>query len=161
MTMFTISIVAVGSIKDTYLDLGMSSYRKRIQRFADLSIVEIRETPVPEDANQAIIQHALANDAKHILKAIPPSSYPILFDRKGSAMDSERFADNLRKLQLKTSHLTLLIGGSHGVHSTIQTMAKEIWSFSPLTFPHQLFRLMVFEQLYRGMTILHNHPYHK
>jgi 23S rRNA (pseudouridine1915-N3)-methyltransferase len=85
----------------------------------------------------------------------------IILDRQGQSFHSESLAKRLDTLQQKNSQLVLIIGGSHGVDESIVALAKEKWSFSALTFPHQLFRLLLLEQLYRGMTILKGHPYHK
>jgi 23S rRNA (pseudouridine1915-N3)-methyltransferase len=92
---------------------------------------------------------------------MPQGAYVIILDRQGQVFNNETLAKKIDTLQQKNSQLVLIIGGSHGIDESIVALAKEKWSFSALTFPHQLFRLLLLEQLYRSMTILKGHPYHK
>ena len=158
--MLKINILAIGSIKESYIKLGIEDYQKRLSRFVDLSIAEVSEA-VSKTSNQEDIKKALQVDASHLKKAIPQGAYVIILDRQGQPFQSEALAKRIDTLQQKNSQLVLIIGGSHGVDESIVALAKEKWSFSALTFPHQLFRLFLLEQIYRSMTILKGHPYHK
>jgi 23S rRNA (pseudouridine1915-N3)-methyltransferase len=158
--MLKINILAIGSIKESYIKLGIEDYQKRLSRFVDLSIAEVSEA-VSKTSNQEDIKKALQVDASHLKKLIPQGSYVIILDRQGQPFQSEALAKRIDTLQQKNSQLVLIIGGSHGVDESIVALAKEKWSFSALTFPHQLFRLFLLEQIYRSMTILKGHPYHK
>jgi 23S rRNA (pseudouridine1915-N3)-methyltransferase len=100
-------------------------------------------------------------DAINLKKAIPQGSYVIILDRQGQTFHSEALAKRFDLLQQKCSQWVLIIGASHGLDESILRLANEKWSFSALTFPHQLFRLLLLEQIYRSITILKGHPYHK
>jgi 23S rRNA (pseudouridine1915-N3)-methyltransferase len=159
--MFTITILAFGSINEFYLLSGIAEYSKRLSRFVNLNIMELAEQATPVDASPTQIQANLSADAKKVLLAIPKQAYVVSLDRRGKTWTSEGWSQNLESLKLRTSHLVLLIGGSHGLHESLDSVIKEKWSFSTLTFPHQLFRLMLLEQLYRAWMIAEGKPYHK
>ena len=158
--MLKINILAIGSIKESYIKLGIEEYQKRLSRFVDLTITEVPEA-VSKTSNEEDIKKALQVDAIYLKKLIPQGSYVVVLDRQGQSFHSEALAKRLDALQQKSSQLTLIIGASHGLDESVLQLAKEKWSFSALTFPHQLFRLLLLEQLYRSMTILKGHPYHK
>ena len=158
--MLKINILAIGSIKESYIKLGIEDYQKRLSRFVDLSIAEVSEA-VSKTSNQEDIKKALQVDASHLKKLIPQGSYVIILDRQGKPFQSEALAKRFDTLQQKSGQITLIIGASHGLDDSVIQLAKEKWSFSALTFPHQLFRLFLLEQIYRSMTILKGHPYHK
>jgi 23S rRNA (pseudouridine1915-N3)-methyltransferase len=158
--MLKINILAIGSIKESYIKLGIDEYQKRLSRFVDLTILELPETPV-KTPNEEDIKKALQVDGVHLKKVIPQGAYVIILDRQGQSFNSETLAKRIDVLQQKNSQLVLIIGGSHGIDESIVALSKEKWSFSALTFPHQLFRLFLLEQVYRSMTILKGHPYHK
>ena len=158
--MFKIKLIAVGFIKHTYLNLGIEEYKKRLLPLVELSIHDIPETPIKTDREEDITK-ALHADGLKIKNLIPNNAYIVLLDIQGQKLSSEVMAKKIETLQLKTSQLVMVIGGSHGIDQSIRNIANEKWSFSDLTFPHQLFRLMLLEQIYRSMTILKGHPYHK
>jgi 23S rRNA (pseudouridine1915-N3)-methyltransferase len=159
--MFTITILAFGSIKEPYLISGIAEYSKRLNRFVKLKITELTEQGTPIEASEAQIQTHLSLDANKVLLALPKQAYVVSLDRSGQTLTSESLSQKLVSLKLRTSHLVLLIGGSHGLHASLDAFIKEKWSFSTLTFPHQLFRLMLLEQLYRAFMIADGRPYHK
>lgn len=158
--MLKINIFTIGSIKESYIKLGIEEYQKRLSRFVDLTITEVPEA-VSKTSNKEDIKKALIIDASLLKKAIPQGSYVIVLDRQGQTFQSEALAKRIDTIQQKSGQLTLIIGASHGLDESVVQLAKEKWSFSALTFPHQLFRLLLLEQLYRSMTILKGHPYHK
>jgi 23S rRNA (pseudouridine1915-N3)-methyltransferase len=158
--MLKIFILAIGSIKESYLKLAIEDFQKRLSRFVDLTITEVPEA-VSKTSNEEDIKKALKVDATYIKKLIPQGSYLIILDRQGKPFDSEALAKRIDTIKQKTSQITLIIGASHGIDESVLQLAKEKWSFSVLTFPHQLFRLLLLEQIYRSMTILKGHPYHK
>ena len=158
--MLKINILAVGSIKESYIKLGIEEYQKRLSRFVDLTILELPEAAV-KTPHEEDIKKALKVDGAQLKKAIPQGAYVIILDRQGQVFNNETLAKRIDTLQQKNSQLVLIIGGSHGIDESIVALSKEKWSFSALTFPHQLFRLFLLEQLYRSMTILKGHPYHK
>ena len=158
--MLKITILAIGSIKESYVKLGIEEYQKRLSRFVDLTLTEVPET-VAKTSNDEDIKKALLVDAINLKKAIPQGSYVIILDRQGQSFHSEALAKRFDLLQQKSSQWVFIIGASHGLDESILRLANEKWSFSALTFPHQLFRLLLLEQIYRSMTILKGHPYHK
>ncbi len=158
--MLKINMLAIGSIKESYIKLGIEEFQKRLSRFVDLTITEVPEA-VSKTSNEEDIKKALQADAINLKKTIPQGSYVIVLDRQGQSFHSEALAKRLDTIQQKSGQITLIIGASHGIEESILQLAKEKWSFSALTFPHQLFRLLFLEQLYRSMTILKGHPYHK
>ena len=153
--MLTITLLTVGTIKEAYLQLGIQEFSKRIKTFAHLTMTEVKESSFDSPLL------ALKEEGERIEKALPKDGFKVVMAIEGTAFTSVQLSQHLEKIQQTHSHLVLIIGGSHGVSDTIKKQAHALWSFSPLTFPHQLFRLMVIEQLYRGLSILAHHPYHK
>ena len=158
--MLKVKIIAVGSIKETYLKLGIQEFEKRLSRFVQLSILEVPEC-VAKQEHADLIKKALEVDANLIKQSIPDQAYVVVMDIGGKFLTSQSLARQIESIQQKSGQLIIIIGGSNGLDDSIRNIAKEKWSFSQLTFPHQLFRLMLLEQLYRSMTILNGHPYHK
>ena len=156
--MIKINILAIGEIKEEYLKQGISEYIKRISRFADIKVIEIKEHN-PTSSNPSDISIALQKDAIDIKKKI--KGYPICLDILGKNLDSVEFSNYLDKLSLKTSELTIIIGASNGLNEEIKSQCKDKISFSKMTFPHQLMRLILLEQIYRAFTIINNISYHK
>ena len=156
--MLKINIVAIGDIKEQYLKEGLSEYLKRISRFADIKILEIKEHN-PSSTNPNDISIALQKDAVEIKKKI--KGYPICLDITGKSLDSVGFSNYLDKLSLKTSEITIIIGASNGLSEELKSQCKDKISFSKMTFPHQLMRLILLEQIYRAFTIINNISYHK
>ncbi|MFZ9139600.1 MAG: 23S rRNA (pseudouridine(1915)-N(3))-methyltransferase RlmH [Bacilli bacterium] len=158
--MLKIKLITVGTIKEPYLKAGIQEFEKRLERFVQLTTIEIPESISKQDHSDSVIK-ALEIDAKLIKQAIPSQSYVIALDIQGKTFKSQELAKQIDSIQQKNSHIVFIIGGSNGLDDSIRNLAKEMWSFSPLTFPHQLFRLIFLEQIYRSMTILKGHPYHK
>lgn len=158
--MLKIKLITVGTIKESYLKAGIQEFEKRLERFVQLTTIEIPESISKQDHPDSVLK-ALEMDAKLIKQAIPSQSYVIALDIQGKTFKSQELAKQIDTIQQKNSLIVFIIGGSNGLDDSIRNLAKEKWSFSPLTFPHQLFRLIFLEQIYRSMTILKGHPYHK
>jgi len=156
--MIKINLVCMGDIKEKYLTDAINEYSKRISRFASLKIVELKEQVAKSNSQQDTI-NALKKDAQEIAKHI--KGYPICLDIQGEMISSEQFAKKIEKTSLTNSEITFIIGASNGIHQDIKTLWKEKISFSKMTFPHQLMRVIFLEQLYRAFTILNNISYHK
>lgn len=156
--MIRINLITIGDIKEKYLKDAIAEYSKRISRFAELKIIEIKENVAKSTSDLDII-NALKKDATEIKKYI--KGYPICLDVKGKMISSEDFAKKIENLSLQTSEISFIIGASNGIHEEIKTICKEKISFSPMTFPHQLMRVIFLEQLYRAFTINNNISYHK
>lgn len=156
--MLKINLICIGDIKEKYLKDAISEYSKRISRFAELKIIEIKEN-VAQSSNKADIQSALKKDSIEIIKHL--KGYPICLDILGHTYTSEEFSKKIESLTLSTGEISFIIGASNGLHDNVKNSCKEKISFSPMTFPHQLMRVIFLEQLYRSFTILNNISYHK
>lgn len=156
--MIKINLITVGDIKEKYLKDAINEYLKRLSKFAKVSIIEIKEN-APKTNNPNDIEQNLKKDANLILKHI--KGYPIALDVLGKMITSEEFSKKIDKLSLTTSEISFIIGASNGIHSSIKDICKEAISFSKMTFPHQLMRVIFLEQLYRAFTIINNISYHK
>ncbi len=156
--MIKINLICVGDIKEKYLKDAIDEYKKRISKFANLNIVEVKENaPKTNYAND--IEQNLKKDAENILKFV--KGYLIVLDPFGKQFSSVDFAKKIEKLALNHSEISFVIGASNGIHQSVKNLADEKISFSMLTFPHQLMRVIFLEQLYRAFTINNNISYHK
>lgn len=156
--MLKINLICMGDIKEKYLKEAIAEYSKRISRFADLKIIELKEN-VAKTNNQSDVLQSLKKDGEEIKKHI--KGYPICLDINGKMLTSEDFSKKISKLSLETSEITFIIGASNGICEEIKNLCKEKISFSLMTFPHQLMRVIFLEQVYRAFTILNNISYHK
>ncbi|MBR6778729.1 MAG: 23S rRNA (pseudouridine(1915)-N(3))-methyltransferase RlmH [Clostridia bacterium] len=153
-----INLIAMGDIKEKYLKDAITEYSKRLSRFADLKIIELKEH-IANSSSDADTINALKKDAVEIEKHI--KGYPICLDIDGKMYSSVQFKEKIEKLANTTSEITFIIGASNGLYQDIKNKCKEKLSFSPMTFPHQLMRVIFLEQLYRAFTIMNNISYHK
>lgn len=160
-----IHILSVGKIKEKYLKDAISEYSKRLSKFCDLNIVEIEEA-TSQIENDASIKKALASEGNIIEKKLKDlksdKSYTIALDIGGKELSTIEFHNKIKDLELHSiSSLIFIIGGSYGLSDNVKSLSDFKLSFSKLTFPHQLFRVMLLEQIYRVFKIKHNEPYHK
>jgi 23S rRNA (pseudouridine1915-N3)-methyltransferase len=155
-----IRILAVGKVKEEYLLAALKEYRKRISPFAEIEIVEITEAKLSKE-NSSEILIAIEKESNTILSALNKKDYNILLDIGGKELDSIKLAQLIATTQQNYSSFTFIIGGSHGVNDLLKKSVNLRLSFSKLTFPHQLVRVMLFEQIYRAFKINNNHMYHK
>lgn len=152
--MINITIVAVGNLKEKFSVDAESEYLKRLSAFCKIKVTEIKEFNKLQN-----IELIKEKEGEEILKHI--SGYPILLDIGGESMSSEALSKNIEKLSLSHSSLTFIIGGSYGVSDKVRNVCKQKISFSKMTFPHNMFRIMLLEQLYRAFTIINGKSYHK
>lgn len=157
-----ISIIAVGRIKEKYLKDAVSEYSKRLSRYCKLIVTEVEDEQTPDKAGEALKEQIKEKEAKRIFHYIAQDSYVIALDIKGRKLDSEGFAEHLKELTVRGhSHVQFIIGGSLGLHTMVRARADLLLSFSDMTFPHQLMRVILLEQIYRGFRINAGEPYHK
>lgn len=156
--MIKINLICMGDIKEKYLKEAINEYSKRISRFANLNIIELKEN-VAKSLSSADIDLALKKDSDEIIKHV--KGHIICLDIVANQLTSEDFASKIQKISLNSSEITFIIGASNGLHNKIKEIAKEKISFSKMTFPHQLMRVIFLEQLYRAFTIINNISYHK
>ena len=156
--MLKVKIVCVGKIKEDYFLDAVAEYAKRLSRYCDFSVDEIAESKLNGES-PAEIQKALAEESKSIIKRA--EGYVVLLDRTGKMVDSPEIAGLLKRAQNAQGKVTFVIGSSHGVEQEVRTKADEVISFGKITFPHQLFRVVLAEQIYRACGILAGTKYHK
>lgn len=157
-----IDILCVGKIKETYFRQGIAEYEKRISRYEKLRILEVADEKTPDKAGAKEEEQILQLEGERLDKHIKDSAYLIALAIEGKQMDSQIFAQKLESLAVQgISHIQFLIGGSLGLDSQLKKRASLLLSFSQMTFPHQLMRMILLEQIYRGCRINHNEPYHK
>ena len=157
-----ITIISVGKLKEKYLKQGIEEYTKRLSRYTKLNLVEVPDEKAPENLSNAEEQIVKNKEGEGILKHIKEGTYVIALDLKGKMLSSEELADKLQNLGITgNSNIAFIIGGSLGLSEEVLKRADYKLCFSPMTFPHQLMRLILLEQVYRGFRIMKGEPYHK
>lgn len=157
-----ISIISVGRIKEKYFVDAIKEYNKRLSRYCKLEIVEVADEKTPDKASDAEERQIKEKEAARIIKALKSDSYTIALAIEGKQLDSSDLSEKVERLGINgVSHITFIIGGSLGLDSQILNQADELLSFSKMTFPHQLMRVILLEQIYRSYRIMNNEPYHK
>ena len=156
--MIRINVVCIGKIKEKYIKEGINEFLKRLSKYIKLEIIELAE----EDDNKGI-ENAINTETERIINAISKKSYSynILLDLKGKILDSEEMAQKIEEISMISSEINFIIGGSNGVNDNLRKIVDFRLCFSPMTFPHQLMRLILTEQLYRWVSINNNIKYHK
>ena len=157
-----INILAVGRLKERYLQEAQAEYLRRLTSYAKVNVVEVADESIPERASQVFEEKIKVREAERLVKHIQPGSYVVVLDREGSQMYSESFAEYLADLGLQgKSQVVFVIGGSLGLSDTILQSAHHRLSFSKMTFPHQMMRVILLEQVYRAFKIIRGEPYHR
>lgn len=160
--MRTIQLICVGKLKESYLREACAEYSKRLGVFCRLQVIEVGECKVGSNPKPAEIQKVIETEGKEILGKIPQQSYVIAMCIEGQMASSMELARKLEQLSVDgISSVTFVIGGSYGLSQPVKERADWRLSMSPMTFPHQLARVMLLEQVYRGCSILANSKYHK
>ncbi len=157
-----ITCIAVGKIKEKYYAEAIKEYAKRLSRYCKLEILELPDEKTPDGASMAEEAVILEREGERILKVIREDAYVIALAIKGRALDSLEFSHRLEQLGVEgRSHIAFVIGGSLGLSQAVMERADEAVSFSRMTFPHQLMRVILLEQVYRSFRIMKGQPYHK
>ena len=157
-----INLLCVGKLKEPYLRQGCEEYLKRLSSYCKLAVVEVTEEQAPERLSPAQRQEVLRKEGRRLLAQVAPRDFAVSLEIEGRLLASEAFADRLEQLALAgTRSVALLIGGSLGLSQEVKQRADLALSFSRMTLPHQLMRLVILEQLYRAFRITRNEPYHK
>lgn len=160
--MVHIEIICVGKIKEKYLKDAILEYTKRLSKYCVLTITELDDKIVPNNINNTILENIKQSEGKDILSHIKKESYIICLDLKGNEYTSEQFSKKIENIQLNyNSHITFVIGGTLGLSNDVLNRANESISFSKLTFPHQLIRVFLLEQIFRSFKISKNETYHR
>ena len=159
--MLTINIVCVGKIKEQYLKDAITEYSKRLSRYCKLHIIEVPDEKIPDKLNITISEEIKEKECLNISNHLPKDTFPICLDLKGKEFSSEEFSKNIETLSLVTSSITFIIGGSLGITQKMKDSCKKSICFSKMTFPHQLIRVFLLEQIYRAFKISNGETYHK
>ena len=157
-----INIICVGKIKEKYFVDAINEYSKRLSRYCKLNIIEVKDEKTKENASDAEENIVKETEGKRILEKLSDSSKVIALAIEGKSFDSVGLAKEIEGLNVSgVSDITFIIGGSLGLHKSVLDKADMLLSFSKVTFPHQLMRVILLEQLYRSFRIINNEPYHK
>lgn len=157
-----IKIIASGNLKEKYLKEAFLEYKKRLGKFVEFEMIELKEENLGDRPSPAIIEASLKKEAGEILAKLAKSDYLIDLSLDGKSLSSPQLAEKIENITLEGfSSLAFVIGSSHGLHDLVRNRSNFSLSFSKLTFPHQLFRIMLMEQIYRAFKIISGEPYHK
>ena len=157
--MINLNVVCVGNVKETSFKEAINEYLKRITKFANIKIVEVKEERISKNPTKAEIENVVEEEGKRILNHM--QGFVVVCDGGGKMLTSMELANKLKKVESSFSTITFVIGGSYGLSDLVKSKANLLLSFSAFTFPHQLFRIMLLEQIYRAYTIVNNITYHK
>lgn len=159
--MLNISIICIGKIKENYLKDAINEYSKRLSKFCNLKITELQDEKLPTKINGSIINEIKNKECDKIIDAIKKDSYVICLDLNGKEYSSEDFSRKIENIALNfNSSITFIIGGTLGLNEKVLSLASEKICFSKMTFPHQLIRVFLLEQLFRAFKISNNETYH-
>lgn len=161
-TKMKITILCVGKIKETYFTMAIEEYSKRLSRYCKLEIIEVADEKIPEHSSEKQIQLIKEKEGERLEKYKKGNAYLCALAIEGKKMDSLEFSKWIEQLGINgISHLVFVIGGSLGLDKKILESSEEKISFSKMTFPHQLMRIILLEQVYRAYRIINKEPYHK
>lgn len=149
-----ITIISVGKLKEKYLNDGINEYLKRLSKYMKVVLIEVEDVSFDKEKT-------LKEEARNIQKRLNLKSYIITLEIDGKELTSLELSDLINKISINNSDITFIIGGSYGLDDSIKQLSNYKLSFSKLTFPHQLFRLILLEQIYRSYKIINNETYHK
>ena len=149
-----IKIICIGKVKEDYYKDAIEEYIKRLSKYTKVEIIELNDYNYDKEKT-------IREETKSIIEKLNPSDYKILLDIKGNMLDSVELSKKINDVMISNSNITFIIGGSYGVSDELRNMVDYRLSFSILTFPHQLFRVVLLEQIYRCFKIINNEEYHK
>ena len=157
-----ITIVCVGKVKERFYRDALEEYKKRLSRFCKLEIIEVADEKTPEGASALAEEQIREKEARRISEKLREDAFVCALEIGGKKLSSEGVAEWMEKLAVNgTSHIAFVIGGSLGLHASVRSRANMALSFSDMTFPHQLMRVILTEQIYRAFCIINGTPYHK
>lgn len=157
-----ITVIAVGKIKEKFYRDALAEYGKRLGRYCKFEIIQVEDERTPDKAGEALEEQIRRKEAERIIRHVREDAFVVTLEIQGRMFDSEGFAGEIGKLATRgTSHIQFIIGGSLGLHEEVCRRADLAVSFSKMTFPHQLMRVILAEQIYRAYRILNGEPYHK
>ena len=159
--MLNIQIICIGKIKEDYLKSAIEEYSKRLSKYCKLEILELPDEKIPDKLNTSLANEIKQKECSNIIKHLKKSSYNIALDLSGKQLTSEQFSEKIENLSMTNSNISFIIGGSLGLTNELLDYCQEKLCFSKMTFPHQLIRVFLLEQIFRGFKIAHNETYHR
>ncbi len=157
-----ITLITVGKIKEKYFTDAIAEYMKRLSRYCKPEIIQVADEKTPENAALAVEKQVKDTEGERILRHVAEDAFVVALEIRGEMLSSEELADFIEKKQVSgTSHIQFVIGGSLGLSEAVLRRADYRLSFSRMTFPHQLMRVVLLEQIYRSFRIIAGEPYHK
>lgn len=159
--MLSINIICIGKIKEKFFKDAINEYSKRLSKYCKLNILELPDEKIPDKTNTSIEDEIKTKECNNIINHIKKASYIICLDLKGNQLSSEEFSKNIENISMKSSNITFIIGGSLGLTEKILNLSNQKICFSKMTFPHQLIRIFLLEQLFRSFKISKGETYHK
>lgn len=157
-----ITVLCVGKIKEKFFQDGIAEYKKRLSRYCNLEIIEVADEKTPDNASDLELEKIKEKEAQRLQKYIKKESYIITLEIAGNMISSEQLSQKINHLGIfGNSHIIFIIGGSVGLHDSISKQSDYKLSFSKFTFPHQMMRMILLEQIYRSYRIIMKEPYHK
>ena len=160
--MLHINIICVGKLKEKYLQYALSEYSKRLSKYCNLNIIELPDEKLPNNLNDSLINQIKQKESNNILSHIEKGSYVLALDLKGKQFSSEEFSKKITAISLNSfSSITFIIGGTLGLYENVLKNSNELICFSKMTFPHQLIRIFLLEQIFRAFKISNNETYHR
>ena len=158
--MLHINLICIGKLKETYLKEAIQEYSKRLSKYYSFQIIELPDEKLPDTLNPSIISQIQDIESEKIIAHIPKNSYIISLDLTGKQYTSEEFSEKIENIKISNSNLTFIIGGSLGLNTKLKNLSNEKICFSKMTFPHQLIRVFLIEQIFRAAKISNNEKYH-
>ena len=159
--MLTIQLICIGKIKENYLKSAIDEYSKRLSKYCKLNILELPDEKIPDKLNENLEMEIKTKECNNILNHIKKDSYIVALDLKGKEFSSEEFSQKLENISMNSSTITFIIGGSLGLTSKLLNVCNEKVCFSKMTFPHQLIRVFLLEQIFRAFKISNGETYHR
>jgi len=159
--MLTIQIICVGKLKETYLKSATNEYSKRLSKYCKLSILELPDQKVPDKLSDTLAYEIKSKECNDIIRHIKKDSYVIALDLKGTEFTSPQFSNKLQDISMTSSSVTFIIGGSLGLTDDLLELCQQKICFSKMTFPHQLIRVFLLEQIFRAFKIANGETYHR
>ncbi len=157
-----IYIISAGKLKEKYWNMAVEEYSKRLSRYCKLELIQVQDEKTTEGASPAEEEAVKVKEGERMLAKIPDSAYVIALAIEGKQLDSVAFAEKIQELGVRgTSQIVFVIGGSLGLSDAVMKRADYALSFSPMTFPHQMMKVVLLEQIYRAYRIINGEPYHK
>lgn len=159
--MLNIQIICVGKLKESYLKSAIDEYSKRLSRYCKLDILELPDEKIPDKINTSLANEIKSKECDNIIRHIKKDSYIIALDLKGKQFSSEEFSSEIEKISMTSSSITFIIGGSLGLTNELLALCHQKICFSKMTFPHQLIRVFLLEQIFRAFKISNGETYHR